>query len=511
MSIIDHLEQTVTPAVLGDQSSVSHVSLLEQFYAMLVARLALPQVYSQLLRDDQVITSDNAVQTPLFEQLWQAPNARRTMIQELAATHHIDEFATMQLLMNAAPLVYHELKVLADGQFLPAFLQGAQPSLRHYLPIWSVSIITASQSPNDELFESQGVMASAAAAPVIPVSLNKYEAAAADIINPPANMTVESPIPTLDERLSADSIHVSPAEHHLAENNDLRREKVRTRNQRNDLLLWTFVLLGAITAIGLVWALLIRPNNAPPVETVVTAPVVVPAPAAPAQVLTPIELIVGVDNNGSLYMCSGLVGDAGLQSTLQQALNTSFGEQASMCQLTVQTGVANSVANMPIEALPNVLTLLRSTPFARLHLQNDRITLEAPDSMQLQRLVTDIRTLIPAMMIDSTAPIPLPDNVNGDNNGNNGIGDEAATNNANSANNQFQNDGIPTNNSYENSNNVEYQASDDDTNDNVIPAPARNNNDFNNSPARSNGPISESEVDDMASNVFIVEPAQVRR
>ena len=282
MSIIDHLEQTVTPAVLGDQSSVSHVSLLEQFYAMLVARLALPQVYSQLLRDDQVITADNVVQTPFFEQLWQAPNARQTMIQELAATHHIDEFATMQLLMNAAPLVYHELKVLANGQFLPAFLQGEQPSLRHYLPIWSASIITASQSPNDELFESQGVMASAAAAPVIPVSLNKYEAAAADIITPPANMTVESSIPTLDERLSADSIHVSPAEHHLAENNDLRREKVRTRNQRNDLLLWTFVLLGAITAIGLVWALLIKPNNAPPVEAVVTAPVVVPVPAPPA-------------------------------------------------------------------------------------------------------------------------------------------------------------------------------------------------------------------------------------
>ena len=32
MSIIDQLEQTVTPAVLGDKSSVSHVSLLEQFW-----------------------------------------------------------------------------------------------------------------------------------------------------------------------------------------------------------------------------------------------------------------------------------------------------------------------------------------------------------------------------------------------------------------------------------------------------------------------------------------------
>ncbi|SLJ83573.1 hypothetical protein [Psychrobacter sp. DAB_AL43B] len=511
MSIIDQLEQTVTPAVLGDKSSVSHVSLLEQFYAILVARLALPQVYSQLLRDDQIITADNAAQTPLFEQLWQAPKVRRTMIQELAATHHIDEFATMQLLMNAAPLAYHELKVLANGQFLPAFLQGEQPSLRHYLPTWSAPIITAAQNPDDELFHNQSVITDANVAATIPVTLSKYEVTDVSATNPSTNLLTEPAVDNFDNNLSTDAIHASPADHHLAENKDLRREKVRTRNQRNDLLLWTFVLLAAITAIGLVWVLLIKPNDTPPVETVVPAPVVVaPVTAAPAQVLTPIELIVGVDNNGSLYTCSASVGDAALQSTLQQALNTSFGEQASMCQLTVQTGVANSVANMPIEALPNMLTLLRLTPFARLHLQNDRITLEAPDSMQLQRLVTDIRTLMPAVMVDSTAPLPLPDNVNNGSNVDNGTGveDEAAMN---SSNNQFQNDGVPANNPYNNSNNVEYQAADDDTNDNVMPAPVRNNNDFNNAPVRSNGPISLSEADEMANNVIVVEPAQVRR
>ena len=102
MNIIDQLEQTVTSAVLGgysneghirgvyvnddntgqvDNSSVSHVSLLEQFYAMLAARLALPQIYSQLLRDDEPIANENIIETPLFEQLWQAPNSRQTIIQ----------------------------------------------------------------------------------------------------------------------------------------------------------------------------------------------------------------------------------------------------------------------------------------------------------------------------------------------------------------------------------------------------------------------------------------------
>ncbi|MFP3560850.1 hypothetical protein SB861_61235, partial [Paraburkholderia sp. SIMBA_049] len=89
-----------------------------------------------------------------------------------------------------------------------------------------------------------------------------------------------------------------------------------------------------------------------------------------------------------------------LQSTLQQALNTSFGEQASICELNIQDGVATTIANMPAETLPNVLTMLRSTPFARLHVQNDSLTLEAPDNMLLQKLVTEIRSLVPAMVVE---------------------------------------------------------------------------------------------------------------
>ncbi|WP_201629671.1 hypothetical protein [Psychrobacter maritimus] len=536
MNIIDQLEQTVTSAVLGgysnddntnqaDNGNVSHVSLLEQFYAILAARLALPQVYSQLLRDDQPIANENMIETPLFEQLWQAPNARQVIIQELAATHHIDELTTTKLIMNAAPLVYRELKIMANGQFLPAFLQSQQPTFRHYLPIWAAPVITAAQHAEDELFNAQSTLTEIAATPVL---LDKYDATEASRINPSANLITEPNMAaelaneSFDNSLSTaaidtGAIHANPAAHHLEENSSLKREKVRTRNQRNDLLIRVFLLLAAMAAIGLVWALLIRPNNAPPVEPVVTAPTVIPPVAEPpAQVLTPVALIVGVDNGGNLYTCSASVGDAALQSTLQQALNSSFGEQAAMCQFTVQEGVANNIANMPIEALPNILTLLRATPFARLQLQNDRMTLEAPDSMQLQKLATDIRTLVPAMMVDSTAPLPLPNNDNAM-----GAADMAAMNGAN---NQYDvNNNI---NGNVNGNN-DYQAADDDTGDSVMPAPSRNN-DFNNPPmydqpsnnaAMNNdrpaskqppGPFSVSEVDDMANSVIVAEPAQVR-
>ena len=548
MNIIDQLEQTVTPAVMGndDSNNVAYVNLLEQFYAILAARLAVPQIYSQLLRTDQVMTSSNN-ESPLFEQIWQDKILQETIIQELSATHHIDEQTTEQLLISATPLAYRELKVLANGQFLPAFLQDKQAALRPCLPIWAATVITATQGVGQQIQTSFG--SDDDYVPVhVPVSddiSNRLDDATLDtgiagIDTPITNTDAESieQISTaeranteaLDDNTIAnsDAIHANPAAYHLAENSNLKRAQVRTRNQRNDLLIRVFLLIVALAALALAaWALLVKPNNEIPVEPVATVPVEPPpAHVTPVPTTTPVELIVGVDNGGNLYTCSATVGDAALQSTLQQALNTSFGEQASICELNIQDGVTTTIANMPAETLPNVLTMLRSTPFARLHVQNDRLTLEAPDNMLLQKLVTEIRSLVPAMVVESTAPLPLPNNSN--------IGD--ATNNVANSNNQFVDDGAGINNQFNNngvsSNSGEYQASDDDTGDRVIPTPLpNNNNSFNNAPnnlptngasnipnnfpsnnqtTRPPGPFSPSEVDEMANTIIVAEPAQVR-
>ncbi|MEZ7518981.1 hypothetical protein ACQKDA_12740 [Psychrobacter sp. NPDC078370] len=547
MNIIDQLEQTVTPAVMGndDSNNVAYVNLLEQFYAILAARLAVPQIYSQLLRTDQVMTSSNN-ESPLFEQIWQDKILQETIIQELSATHHIDEQTTEQLLISATPLAYRELKVLANGQFLPAFLQDKQAALRPCLPIWAATVITATQGVGQQIQTSFG--SDDDYVPVhVPVSddiSNRLDDATLDtgiagIDTPITNTDAESieQISTaeranteaLDDNTIAnsDAIHANPAAYHLAENSNLKRAQVRTRNQRNDLLIRVFLLIVALAALALAaWALLVKPNNEIPVEPVATVPVEPPpAHVTPVPTTTPVELIVGVDNGGNLYTCSATVGDAALQSTLQQALNTSFGEQASICELNIQDGVTTTIANMPAETLPNVLTMLRSTPFARLHVQNDRLTLEAPDNMLLQKLVTEIRSLVPAMVVESTAPLPLPNNSN--------IGD--ATNNMANANNQFIDDGAGINDQFNNngvnSNSGDYQASDDDNGDRVIPTPLPNNNSFNNAPnnlptngasnipnnfpsnnqtTRPPGPFSPSEVDEMANTVIVAEPAQVR-
>ena len=281
------------------------------------------------------------------------------------------------------------------------------------------------------------------------------------------------------------------------------------------------------------WAILIRPDNVPPVEPVAPEPVVA-APMPPVEILTPVELNVGMDNSGGLSSCSAVVGDEALQNTLQQVLNTSFGQQASNCELTVQVGVATSMANLPTEQLPNMFNLLRAVPFARLELQNDRLMLAAPDGALLQRLVTDIRTLVPAMTVDSTAPPPLPDNSNIENmNGDNMSGDSRNNDMTDviEMGDQLENGNIDQNNQYNNEYNnagsEEFQAIDDDTGDRVLPAP-NNANNFdnnvrdeptdntrnipNNAPMNNqpSGPIPPSEVDDLASSTFIAEPAQVR-
>ncbi|MGO3876219.1 MAG: hypothetical protein ACTJH2_08675 [Psychrobacter celer] len=510
MSIIDQLEQTVTPAVLGEQAShqsVAYISLLEQFYAVLAARLAQPDIYSELLRSDETISTEVAVERPFFVQLWPDSAVQQVMIKALAADHHIDETATKQLLINAAPQVYRELMVLANGQFLPAFLQQQTSALRQYLPIWSAPIITAAAS---------GGLTNPETATNASINQNDIDDANARAYD------TQGSEGHFDKTGSA--IHASPAAHHLAKNTSLKQERVRSRNLRRDLLVRVFLLLLAVAALGLaLWAFVLKPNSAPPAEPIVTESVTVPPAPEPVAAPTPVELIVGVDDSGSLYTCSAIVGDTALQNTLQQALRSSFGEQAAICQFTVQQEVANSIANLPAELLPNVLTMLRSTPFARLYLQNDRLTLEAPDAMLLQRLLSEMRALVPAMVIDSTAPIPLPDNPNA---ATSELGDADSLSNDVYPNDQYPNNATGAG---------EYQAADDETGDSVIPAPNNNasisadlpntapnnlpnnipsnntsNNTSNNSQTRPSGPISLSEVDEMASSVIVAEPAQVR-
>lgn len=506
MNIIEHLEQTVSTVVLADSTDAAKLSLLEQFYAILATRLSSSKVYSALQRSHQISTPiHDAIHDSLFEQVWQDPQARQIIIKELSATHHINEIVTAQLVINATPIAYQALNAHAKGQFLPAYLQTEQSVLRQYLPIWSAPIIadlssdaTADNStlshPPHTLYDTQ------------PATSNELAASGLDGAS---SATVLVPIEHLEEEVpTTDAIHANPSDHRITQDNLQPFKKVRAHNKSVRKISWLLFALAVLAGMGLTWALIIKPKQAvvdistpQPIATPVEEPVVVP--------LTPISMTVGVDNSGQLYTCNAEVGDANLQRALIQAISVSFGDQAGICDITVTDGVATSLSNMATEKLSDMLTLLRAVPFARMQLQNERIVLEAPDAVMLQQLLTDMQIVVPLMTFDSAAPIPLPDNSTMNNQNNMA--------NMNGPNNSFESDNI---NNLDNGEINNYQAGDDDTNDIVIPDPLGNNtqnrpqnmnqgvNSFSSAPS---GPISLSEVDEMASQEIRVDPVRANQ
>ncbi len=562
MTLIDQLERTVTTAVLGNDDNVAHTSLLEQFYAILITRLAQPMAYSQLLRSDHSVAVQSTENTSVFEQVWQSIDQRQLLIDELAVTHHVDALVTEQLLINVAQLAYQELKNQAQGQFLPAFLQAEQPTVRQYLPVWADEVLSliavtdekvhsidnssvgtstintlnshaaSDNSPNDNVISDN------ASNDNVPNSnADRYDAtkddngtatdtmdlASPSLITATADVPVDSSegaseqMPTQVEltktqKNSIDAIHVNPSDYR-ASHTATGSADVSNRKRRNAIVIG-LLLVGALVAIGLVWALVIQPNSTTPAEPVATAPVITAPNEAPvAQVLTPAELVVAVDNSGSLYNCTAIIGDDALQGALRQGLNVSFGEQASSCELTVEEGVATSLSGINTETLPDIFTLLRSVPFARLQLQNDTLNLEAPDAVLLQNLVTDMRTLIPDIAITTSAPLPLSDNkaMTADE-----ANDMAAMNGVDDE----YNEGMSVNEGYggdvnntQMSNAQNYQALDDDTNDSVVPAPPNSNSSFNNNKATSTraGTMSAAEVDELANTTIVAEQLRNER
>lgn len=397
MSLIDHLEHTISPAVLGDASSIAHISVLEQFYALMIARLAIPQAYSQFLGNQQRLDQAN-VAVPLFEQIWHADTQRTLMVEELALMHHLDAETIVQLLKNAAPLTYQALIDTAKGQFLPAYLQGVAPSVRPLLPVWAESVlvdtpaspVTAPHVPEPPPIDKDAT----------PVMVEKDE------VNTDA---------VTDQTLAPAPISAKPSDYRTP---DYRTPEVsgqaqstplptRARNRRRDLIVRLVLLITALTALFLLWLLVIKPNQTAPDEPVVTAPQPVAAAPVVPPTLDPVELIVAIDDSGNLYTCSATIGDISAQAMLKQALTLSFGSQADICELSVVEGVATELP-MSAQSLSDAVMRLRSAPFARLHLQNGSITLEAPDAAQLQRLLSDMRALAPTVSIMAAAPLPLP-------------------------------------------------------------------------------------------------------
>ncbi|GAA0308736.1 hypothetical protein [Psychrobacter aestuarii] len=390
MSLIDRLNQTVTPAILGATATDAQSDLLEQFYAILITRLAQPEIHAQLLADNAAATGAPI----LLEQLWQQPDQRALLIQELADAHHVDAKSTAQLLISAAHLGYQELKSSAQDIHLPTYLTPEATNVRAYLPAWSATVIAPTvavvnqdplNAPTADLYDNHALP-------------NATVPTGQALDNPNIPVIVDKDTPVADEVVSS-AIHASPLDHRSPES----RAEVRARNQRNDLMIRLGLLAAAIAAIGLIWAFVYHEEPEPTVTPVVaTQPAPPPAEAAN---LTPAEVMVSVDDAGNLYSCTATVGDTGLQENLMQAVTSSFGNQSNLCNITVQDGFATQLENINAATLPEVFNVMKNTPFSRLMIQNGSVSIEAPDNVQLQQLTGNVQSLWPTVTITPVAPV----------------------------------------------------------------------------------------------------------
>lgn len=284
MDIINHLTRTVSPAVLGDDSTPAKKNLLEQFYAIFAARLADNDTYSRF--DNENIARDDQ---GFYDRVWTDGAHRDQISRELAATHNVDATASRGLVAMAAPLAYHEIKSLAGTTPVPQFLNDNLSDYQHHIPAWAGAVLPA------------GMLAAV-----------------------PAGARI------------SDTVSTAPLHH----------EEEKSGSFMKALLpIIGLIILGAL-AWALLRGCQENPEPvATPVVTeeqaVTDDQVVVAADIEPAS----LRLATGEAN--TLYACRMNVGDEALQTSIMNAMSNTFGDEADKCRADVDDNFAIDMPAAP--------------------------------------------------------------------------------------------------------------------------------------------------------------------
>ena len=342
MDIISHLTRTVSPAVLGDDRSPAKKNLLEQFYAIFAARLADNDTYGRFANEN-IARDDQG----FYDRVWTDGSHRDQISRELAGAHNVDATASRGLVAMAAPLAFHEIKSLAGTTPVPQFLNDNLSSYQHHIPAWAGAVV-------------------------------------------PAGMLAAVPA---GERIS-DTTSMAP----------LQREEEKSGSFMKALL----PIIGLIILGALAWALLRGcQDNPEPVAT----PVVTEqqdandGQAVVAAAIEPASIRVATGEANTLYACRMNVGDEALQTTVMNAMSTTFGNEADKCRADVDDSFAT---DMPAAAqLATILPIIKSVPNASMIIKGDEIVVNAADADVLDKLVADLQAAVPAMTIRAEGPLDL--------------------------------------------------------------------------------------------------------
>lgn len=284
MDIISHLTRTVSPAVLGDDSTPAKKNLLEQFYAIFAARLADNDTYSRF--DNENIARDDQ---GFYDRVWTDGAHRDQISRELAATHNVDATASRGLVAMAAPLAYHEIKSLAGTTPVPQFLNDNLSDYQHHIPAWAGAVLPA------------GMLAAA-----------------------PAGARI------------SDTVSTAPLHH----------EEEKSGSFMKALLpIIGLIILGALAWALLRGC---QENPEPVATPVVTEEqAVTDDQVVAAADIEPASLRLATGEANTLYACRMNVGDEALQTSIMNAMSNTFGDEADKCRADVDDNFAIDMPAAP--------------------------------------------------------------------------------------------------------------------------------------------------------------------
>ena len=342
MDIINHLNRTVSPAVLGDDHSPAKKNLLEQFYAIFATKLADQDTYNRFSTD--TIARDNQ---GFYDRVWTEGSQRDIISRELATAHNVDATAARGLVAMAAPLAYHEIKSLAGTTPVPQFLHDNRSTFDNHVPAWAAAVVPA------------GIVAAAPAG----------------------------------ERIS-DTTSMAPLQHTEEKNGSFMKAL---------LPIIGLIILGALAWALLRGC---QDNPEPVATPMVTEQQVTDGDqqTAVATDVEPASLrITTGDSANSLYACRMNVGDEALRTSVMDALNGAFGTEADKCKADVDN---NFAMDMPAAAqLATILPIIKSVPNASMVIKGEEIVVNAPDASALTKLVSDLQAAVPAMTVIAEGPL----------------------------------------------------------------------------------------------------------
>lgn len=356
MNLIQHLVQTVSPALLGNHTGVdadNRASLLEKIYALIVARLADSSIFSRL-GDLNFASNDGN----FLERLLPEADNRAQLVQELAKEHNVPEAETQALFNNAGPMVLNQLTQLSGSTPLPAFLSQHLSSITGFLPSWANNFIPA------------GVLG----------ALGGLAGGAASLASGATNFAKST---TSSVTGAAQNLTQSVTSHVSTQNTE----------EKGGIGKVLLPLVGLLILGGLGVALM---KGCSTDKAQVSTPVASTASAATAGAATSLLAPVfslATGSEGTVGLAGlGHVGNDDLKGKLVSAVTGVFGADAEKA-MDIKVDPAYDINFPALDKLPEILNLVKAVPNAGIKFDGTNIAISAPDAVAANKLVTDIQAL----------------------------------------------------------------------------------------------------------------------